>query len=124
MNTTDTKGAQDMKLKTDTRFDANHGDANFTATGKRIAWKYGGRIEWSQLYDAAADAIRWDGAPVDSQAVGSRFGCFGYVTVKITGRKLVTVPQTCGDVEGMKAKVSFDVGTEDECTLDAWIVKS
>ena len=112
------------KLTTDTTWDTNHGDENFTATGSRLAWRIDGQVNGSQLNDAAADAKRWDDAPADAQAVGSRFGCFGYVVIKVTGRGDTWVPQTGKTVLGMKAKVTFDPGTEDERTLDAWIVKN
>jgi len=117
-------GAQNMKLATDTTWDTNHGDENFKANGYRLAWRVDGEIRWSQLYNAAPEAKAWDGAPADSQAIGSIFGCFSYVLLKTTGRAPTWVPHTSKRVLGVKAKVTFSAGTEDENTVDAWIVKN
>jgi len=112
-----------MPLNTDTTCDIHHGDPNFPHAGKRLAWRYRGRVEWSQLYEPTDEAKNWDRAPADAMAVGSVHGVFAYVTVRVTGRTLQWVPQTGRDTLGTKARVTFDHGTEHEETLDAWIVE-
>jgi hypothetical protein len=111
------------KLNLDTLIFADHGDPNFPSVNKRLAWRFDGEIKWSHLYNPTTDAKAWDNAPSNAHAIGSRYGCFGYVVIRETGRKTVFVPRTQKAALGVKAKVTFDSGTEDERTLDAWIVE-
>ena len=57
-------------------------------------------------------------------AVGSAYNCFSYIKLQVTGRKVVSIPGTGGidGSYGVKAVATFNVGTEDEQTAEAWIV--
>ncbi len=114
----------------DARYYDTKENPEFTPQGKRIMWRAHGDQHWSRLYTPSADALRWDGVPWATDAIGVRSLCpndaaFAYVGLRITGRKVRLIPGTGGydGAHGIKAKMTFAKNTEYEATVDAWVVE-
>jgi hypothetical protein len=99
-------------------------DPNFPFTGRALVWKSDVGTNFAKLYAPTEEAKKWDGAPAYALAVGSRYSQFSYVQVAVTGRKVTLIPGTGGyaGAYGLKCKVTFAVGTEDESVAEAWIL--
>ena len=102
--------------------DTTHTDAknpHFVNTGLRIFWK-AGELRGSILYRPNTHVARWDGVSIESLAVGSRYGCYSYVLVSVTGRKVTEIPGT--GLPGVRCAVTFHAGDVlDEVVRKAWI---
>ena len=86
----------------------NNPGPEFAATNRRIVIGGSGYSHrWSFVYTPSELAKSWDGADArTTHCIGSRFGHYSYVEIKVTGR---------GD--------RYDVpGTIDEETVDGWLV--
>lgn len=92
------------------RYDSS--DENFQATGDAVAYRAAGKLPmWRRLYRVTTpDVYRWDlgedfevPAGFELMAIGSKFGGFGYVLLKVTGRKETNVDGS--SVRGVRVKV-------------------
>lgn len=101
----------------------------FTPLFKRVMWRTPNGVQhWTQVFAPSRAALLWDGATADAYAIGIQNihgaeAAFAYVSLRVTGRKDRLVPGTgyCG-VLGRKSRITFDIGTSDEATLDCWVV--
>jgi len=107
---------------------------DFVPRNQRVMWrKPSGSQHWTNLYTPSDASKAWDGAEWATAAIGIRNihdpqkAAFAYVDLRVTGRKERLVPGTggiSGWCFGMKAKITFDKGTDDEATIDCWVVGS
>ena len=111
---------------TDTSF-TDTKDSDFVATGQMLVWRHNGQTQFSLLYRPTDAALAWDRPRIYGQeafAIGSRFGGFHYVTIKVTGRKLTKA--TGSDLYGMRSQVTWNIGPdsleEDRSQAGAWVV--
>lgn len=114
---------------------ANH--SSFTPRPDRMMFhRDNGGTKWVPLFTPSDEAKTWDGAP---EEVNAAFGMpsnledvspndlmYTYIKLEIRGRKERLIPGTGGyqGARGTLARVTFDLGTEDECTRDCWIVRN
>lgn len=101
-------------------------NVDFVATGTMLVWRTRGETRFSLLYRPSAETIGWDKPSLaggEAFAIGSRFGGFSYVTIKVTGRKLTKATGT--DLYGMRAQVTMNIGPDsdpsDRAQVGAWI---
>ena len=100
-------------------------DANFVSAGMRLTWNVNGERRWSQVYTPSREAIEWDGADASTNyAVGSVHGFFVYVTVESTKDDSLHYVPNSGNEYGRKVKLTFNKGTTDEHTCQAYFVKN
>ena len=115
MNNTDT-----------TTTDPRHVD--FVATGQMLIWRNGSETMWSKLYKPSAEALGWDKPRTEGEkgevlAIGSRFGGFSYVVLRVTGRQLSKATGT--DTYATRCQVVMNLGPDsypsDRNQVQAWI---
>jgi hypothetical protein len=101
----------------------NNPTADFAATGRRIVLGTSGYSHrWTFVYIPSAEALSWDGADArTTHCIGSEFGYFPYVEIKVTGRA------DRWDIAGIdgparKIRVTVGLGTIDEETVGGWLV--
>ena len=102
-------------------------NVNFADTGLRLVWRVDGETRFSKLYTPSVEAIRWDTPRLNGGrafAVGSRFGGFCWITLRITGRKNTSGP---GGTFGTRTQVEFNIGVdslpEDRREVTAWLIE-
>jgi hypothetical protein len=107
---------------------APQNDPNFVPQNKVICWKgENGFDHFRSLYTPSAQAVAWDGAPVDvNAAIDNRHGAFSYVKVEITGRKQTRIlNRRSYDQEGIRCRITFTStgfdGVKFEDSAEAWI---
>jgi len=95
---------------------------HFSATGLRLVFGARGNGRATHVYTADEQAQRWDGVEGATHTIGSRFGGYSYVAIKVTGRGLrygvVSEPAT-------KCRVTIGLGSgdpDDIETVDAWVI--
>jgi len=101
----------------------NNPTADFTATDRRIVLGTSGYSHrWTFVYSPSDEAKSWDGADARAtHCIGSRFGHFPYAEIKVTGRSdRWDVPGIDGPAR--KIRVTLNLGTIDEETVDGWLV--
>jgi hypothetical protein len=101
----------------------NNPSAHFAATDRRIVLGTSGYSHrWTFVYTPSDEAKSWDGADArTTHCIGSRFGHFPYVAIKITGRSdRWDIPGIDGPAR--KIRVTVGLGTIDEETVDGWLV--
>lgn len=103
----------------------NHPGPHFAATDRRIVLGASGYSHrWTYVYTPTDEARSWDGADDrTTHCIGSRFGAFHYVQIRITGRA------DRWDVAGIdgparKIRVTLNMGTGDEETVDGWLYEA
>tara|TARA_Y100001972_G_scaffold53031_1_gene64920 strand:+ start:606 stop:959 length:354 start_codon:yes stop_codon:yes gene_type:complete len=108
-------------------------DAEFVATGSRLAYRDGKDLHWSLLYLPTEAALSWDKPFADlggiegcrdkgfAMALGSQHGGYRYVLVKETGRVETRVELSAG-ARGVRCQVVFDNDPSGE-PLRGWMVK-
>tara|TARA_Y100000310_G_scaffold317630_1_gene370701 strand:+ start:305 stop:673 length:369 start_codon:yes stop_codon:yes gene_type:complete len=117
----------------DARHEPTFEHSEFTPLFERVMWrKPNGDQHWTQVFAPSDEACRWDGAEWATTAVGVRNimepgkAAFAYCDLRVTGRKERLVPGTGGfsvGCFGMKAKITFGKGTDDEDTFDCWVIQ-
>lgn len=107
----------------DTDTSMNNPAPHFTSTGRRIVIGTSGYSpRWTHVYAPSTEAKAWDGADArTTHCIGSRFGHYPYVAIQITGRA------DRWDIAGIdgparKIRVTVNMGTIDEETVDGWLV--
>ena len=101
----------------------NNPTADFAATNRRIVIGTSGYSpRWTYVYNPSDEAKRWDDADArTTHCIGSRFGHYCYVVIEVTGRKdRWDVPGIDGTAR--KIRVTLNLGTTDEETVDGWLV--
>lgn len=101
----------------------------FTPTGDRVCfWADNGArrsqfdLRWAEVFSVSELARKWDGTDA-THAIGSQFeGVYPYVHIDITGRQETKIPGT--DETGVRMRIYFEIGTEDEVTGTGWIVRA
>jgi len=113
-------------MNTDTTY-TDPKNADYVATGETLFWRDNGKTRYSLLYRPSAEALAWDKPRAEKGdkvlAIGSIFGGFSYVVVKVTGRK-ETRP-TSSDRFGIRAQVTMNIGPDSDATdrakITAWV---
>ena len=96
--------------------------ADFRGTNFRMQFCDG---QWTHLYNPTDEAKAWDGVVDCNYAVGSRFGFYSYVRVKVTGRKVRYEAPGLRGTPALKVRVTVGLGTgepSDEETVDAFLI--
>ena len=109
-------------------------DAEFVATGSRLAYRDGKDLHWSLLYTPSEEALCWDEPFAETggveaerargyevMALGSQFGGYRYVLIRRTGRVESRVELSAG-ARGVRCLVQF-ANDESHQSLRAWEVK-
>lgn len=115
-------------MSTNSRYDEDTRNPEFIPLGHRVMFRQDGTQRWHQLYSPSQEALAWDGAEWATEAIGltglDGGPCFAYVEMRETGRKDRLIPGTGGfnGCHGRKIKLTFDKDTEDESTVDGWLV--
>ena len=102
---------------------------DFTPTGDRVCfWPDNGArrsqfdLRWADVFDVSEAAQKWDGTTA-KLAIGSQFeGVYPYVWIDVTGRRETQVTGT--NETGVRMKIYFERGTEDEVSGTGWIVRA
>ena len=101
----------------------NNPGPEFAATNRRIViGRSGYSHRWTFVYTPSELAKSWDGADArTTHCIGSRFGHYSYVEIKVTGRgDRYDVPGI--DEAARKIRVTLNLGTIEEETVDGWLV--
>ena len=101
----------------------NNPAPEFAATDRMIViGKSGHSHRWTYVYNPSKAALAWDGADArTTHCVGSRFGGYSYVSIKVTGRAdRYDIAGTGTAVR--KIRITFAQGTADEETVDGWLI--
>jgi len=114
--------------RTDTTY-TDPKDASFPATGGLLVWRMRGETFYSRVYRPTVEALGWDKPHLNGEeafAVGSRYGGFSYVTIKVTGRKLTKA--TGSDLYGTRCQVTMNIGPDsfatDRSQVTAWLTEA
>lgn len=95
--------------------------SHFTGTGRRVVvGRPNGGVCARFLYVPTAEAVSWDGADGATHAIGTRHGGYAYATIAMTGRKDVWI--SCLGCFARKLAITIAVGTDDEETIEGWLV--
>ena len=93
---------------------------DFTATNRRVIVGSVNDGRFTYVYIPSERAQSWDGVTA-THALGTRFGGYSYVNIKVSGRKDRYFPaQMLGPVR--KLQITIAVGTEDEETVEGWLI--
>ncbi len=97
----------------------NRPSPEFAATNRRVIVGplSKGRLTW--VYVPSQEAQEWDGVSA-SHALGSRFGGYSYARIEVSGRKDRYFPGY--DRPLRKLRVTVAVDTEDEETVEGWLI--
>lgn len=79
-------------------------------------------VKHSNVYAPTRDIKRADGRHQHNIAIGSRFSCFVYVHLKVTGRYATRVPGGEG-LFGVKCRATFGFGEDNTDSVEAWLVR-
>ena len=117
----------------DARIDRTFEHPEFTPLFELVTWKKPNDDRlWTNMYAPSDEVCKWDDAEWATTAIGifnihdQNKAAFAYCDVKVTGRKVRNIPGTGGVFHGsygMKARITFNKGTDDENTFDCWVVQ-
>ncbi len=96
---------------------------HITSTNRVIAiGRSGYTPRYTYVYNPSAEARAWDGADArTTHCIGSIHGFYSFVQIKVTGRAdRWDVPGIDGPAR--KLRITVNLGTEDEETVDAWLI--